>query len=287
MIELAGRWPENATDPDRTLEVARSVGAHWVAVDGYHFDLTYQKTVRRAGFKLLCVDDYNHLPEYEADILLNQNISTSSLDYRLNPGARQMLGTEFALLRREFRQLVPGERVHRRAARNLLVTLGGSDPANATTKILHGLKSIDIAGLHAKVVVGAANPHRRDIAHAAAHCDHRVEVLDSRIDMPDLMLWADAALISGGSTCWELLYLGVPSLVVVLAENQEGIARGLAQHGAGVSLGWASGLADPAMRTVERVLLDQDIRERLDAQGRALVDGQGASRIVAAMRGEQ
>ena len=70
----------------------------WVVLDGYHFGLDCQKAVRAAGYKLLVIDDYCHLPEYSCDILLNQNIGAEKFAYTGDIGAK-LLGPEFALLR--------------------------------------------------------------------------------------------------------------------------------------------------------------------------------------------
>ena len=217
--ELAGSWPEYIADASSTVDVARSVGARWVVVDGYHFDQSYQRSIRDAGFKLLYVDDCNHLSKYAADILLNQNIGAPFLQYRCNSDARLLLGTDYVLLGRQFRRNRPSRHRHPCTARRLLVTMGGSDPHNATGRVLRGLRENCPAELHVRVVVGVANKYRQDLVSVAETCACRVEVLEATDDMPGLMQWADVALSAGGSTCWELLYMGVPSAVLVLASR--------------------------------------------------------------------
>ena len=97
----------------------------WSVLDGYRFDLNCQRAVRAAGFKLLLIDDYNHLPEYECDILLNQNINAPDLNYCVNPDAKLLLGTQYALLRREFQRRKGFQPFQGERNRNILVTLGG------------------------------------------------------------------------------------------------------------------------------------------------------------------
>jgi spore coat polysaccharide biosynthesis predicted glycosyltransferase SpsG len=102
----------------------------WFVLDGYQFTLEDQRAVREAGHKLLVIDDCNHLPEYECDILLNQNINAAELDYTINPEARLLLGTDYILLRREFfqsleefKQVFPKVGKTPEAGMNVLVTL--------------------------------------------------------------------------------------------------------------------------------------------------------------------
>jgi spore coat polysaccharide biosynthesis predicted glycosyltransferase SpsG len=99
--------------------------------------------------------------------------------------------------------------------------------------------------------------------------------------MPGMMRWADVAISAGGSTCWELAFMGLPSLVIVVADNQRGIAAGLAEEGAAVSLGWHADLAPPDIaRSVRSLADDAAARRRMTARGRRLVDGCGGDRLV-------
>ncbi|HEX3049196.1 MAG TPA: GNAT family N-acetyltransferase, partial [Aggregatilineaceae bacterium] len=100
----------------------------------------------------------------------------------------------------------------------------------------------------------------------------------------ELMAWADVAVTASGSTCWELLYMGLPSAVIVLAENQEPIARDLSERGAVINLGWQHDLSDEQIGAALRDLIEDEARrKRMSETGRALVDGRGAERVIWAM----
>ena len=101
------------------------------------------------------------------------------------------------------------------------------------------------------------------------------------------MGWADMAIAAAGTTTWELAYMGVPTLFVVLADNQEAIAAGMAADGICVDLGWYSALRPKVLaREIELLRADSSAREAMGRLGRARVDGRGARRVVNAMRGE-
>src|SRR5262245_3347577 len=53
-------------------------GTPWLVLDGYHFDTAYHQAIRAAGYRLLVIDDMGHLPEYAADVLLNQNLHATA-----------------------------------------------------------------------------------------------------------------------------------------------------------------------------------------------------------------
>ena len=280
LSELSGSYPESEEDISITLDIAGQTGAAWVVVDGYHFDLAYQKALRQAGLKLLYVDDYNHLPEYEADILLNQNIGAEELDYHCNSECRRLLGLRYVMLRREFRY-INSKRESGGALQHVLVTMGGSDPDNATLQVIKAFLRLDVEQLHVRVVVGASNPHLKSLRNAIKNQPARVELLTAVNDMPTLMQWADFAISSAGSTCWELAAVGVPFATVILADNQQGIANGLETRCQLNCLGWPDDgfqqrvecLMQHAMECSSKL---QDYRRRLAAT----VDPSGVEKIL-------
>jgi UDP-2,4-diacetamido-2,4,6-trideoxy-beta-L-altropyranose hydrolase len=262
----------------------------WVVLDGYRFTLDDHRSIRRAGFKLLLIDDYNHLPAYECDILLNQNIDADGLDYNINPDARRLLGTQYAMLRREFRQAVPAPAVFQplddpdpvvpAPGKNILVTLGGADPDNVTFKVIEALQALNVPGLDVRVVVGPANAHIKSLKSAAARSAVEIRLMSHITDMTDVMMWSDFAISAAGSTCWELCCLGVPFLTLVLAENQRGLADGLAARGVAPCLGENPSVAQIAAGA-GALAKDAGHRARCSEAGREMVDGFGALRVLA------
>ena len=257
----------------------------WLVLDGYHFDADYQRRLRRAGMKLLVIDDYAHLPQYDADLLLNQNAGSARLDYKVPEETMLLLGSRYALLRREFRGAHPRETSgHAGQVGRLLVTLGGADPDNVTLRVIEALQQAGLPALQAKIIVGPANPHLALLQESVRHSEQQAELLTGVHDMVPLMQWADVAITAGGSTCWELAYLGVPSLVITLADNQRGVAEMMAAAGAGLDCGWHHELQSHTLTNLVKELYgDQGQRLAMSRAGRSLVDGQGAGRVVECM----
>ncbi len=262
----------------------------WVVLDGYQFTLEDQRAIRKAGCKLLVIDDYNHLPEYECDILLNQNINAAELNYTINPEACLLLGTRYAMLRREFQCLETGSAGHFKnfqtlekklpnPGKNILVTLGGADPDNVTEKVIEALQQLNLPELHAKIIVGPANPHIETLKAAAAHSTFDLRLLTDVKDMPELMNWADLAVTAAGSTCWELCCLGVPFITLVLAENQRGLAAELNARGIATCQGEHPSIGEIA-DAADALAKDADRRRNCSEKGRVLVDGLGAVRVL-------
>jgi UDP-2,4-diacetamido-2,4,6-trideoxy-beta-L-altropyranose hydrolase len=264
------RFQVSSFIPPTGLKSHPSSFTQWLVTDGYHFNLDYQRGIRAAGLKLLLIDDYNHLPEYEADILVNQNIGAEEIEYRCNPDCRKLLGTNYVMLRREFRTLEKRTRNFPTIGKNqqaltqsvpdigtnLLVTLGGADPDNVTLKVIKALQHLDIPNLHVKIIVGPANLHLETLQQAVSLSTINCELINAARDMPGLMDWADFAITAAGSTCWELAVTGVPFMTVVLADNQEQVAQKLAQKMGALCMGRAdAGLTDRITKQVREWLL--------------------------------
>jgi RimJ/RimL family protein N-acetyltransferase len=101
------------------------------------------------------------------------------------------------------------------------------------------------------------------------------------------MAWADIAVSAGGTTCWEMSYMGLPMLVITLEDNQVEVAHSLAETGAARSLGWHNQVSvEEIARAVHELCRSRSVREEMSAKAAALVDGEGSSRLVAFLRGE-
>ena len=251
----------------------------WVVLDGYHFNLDCQRRVKAAGHKVLVVDDYNHLQQYECNILLNQNVDALKLDYSLNSDALRLLGTDYAMLRREFRSAARLGREIPEIGENVLVTLGGADPDNLSLKVIESLKQTGISDLHVKVVIGPANPYRIELEMAAKSEGMTIELLSGIKDMTPLMHWADLAVSAGGSTCWELCCLGVPFITLVIAENQRGLSMELDKRDVAPCLG-ENPTRDAIAKRIEGLLESPGTRERFGCNAQKLVDGFGVDRAL-------
>lgn len=274
--------PEDARD---TAECARMLGARAAVVDGYPFTGGFQQVVRSAAGRLLVIDDNGESSPYAADLILNQNAHADPRWYRDRPGeCVLMLGARYVLLRREFLSAPPRAPSPGRRGRNVLVTLGGGDPDNVTLKAVRALQRSAVPVLRAKVVVGALNPNIPSLEAAIRERPGvSIELVRDARDMPGLMAWADLAIAAAGSTVWELSYMGLPALIVTVAENQRGIAESLHAAGAAQALGWHADVGEEAIiQALERNWADP---ETVPVPLR-LVDGLGGARVAAALAGE-
>lgn len=209
-------------DANQTIEVI-SKNTDILIVDSYALDEIWHKKLRQHTQKIMVIDDLADR-QFNCDILLNQNLGSQLRDYekKVSNNCVFLLGCDYSLLRPEFKKLRKKSLEKRRKTKeikNILVSVGGSDIKNVTYDIL---KQLD-AKFNVVVVLGALSPHNEMIKDYAI--DKNIEVIINADNMAELMLNADLAIGASGSTNWERLCLGLPSLIFTVAENQIKFSR--------------------------------------------------------------
>jgi UDP-2,4-diacetamido-2,4,6-trideoxy-beta-L-altropyranose hydrolase len=210
--------------------------------------------------------------------ILNQNIGATSLSYRVRKDAALLFEPSYALLRPEFALARSGlSRCFSEEDRRVLVTLGGGDTASLCADLLLQLERVSRPLEIRCVITDSVLPET--IVQRAQTSPHDVTILRRVENMTEQMTWADVSLNAGGSTCWELLCLGVPMVVVALSSDQRRIPRALEEAGLArrvTSLDDAGDIAEALLATPKK-------REEMSLRGRVLVDGLGAFRAAASL----
>jgi UDP-2,4-diacetamido-2,4,6-trideoxy-beta-L-altropyranose hydrolase len=268
--------PEEFADGLATVEAGfpSESGTTWVVLDGYHFTPAHQSVARANGRRSLVVDDNNHLPEYEADILFNQNTAAESFRYSGDIG-RKCLGHRFVLIRPEFIAAKPlrEARPRKSSAETILATFGGSDTGAFFQDSIAWLRALDLAGYKLRIVAGESDPAA--LKRSAEAVADEVEILDHVGNMAELLLDTDFCITAGGSTCWELCYLGIPFAVFSIADNQRDNVRFLE----------VNEICFPREpEAINSALADMSLFAEHVRRMTALVDGRGAERLCRAMR---
>ena len=253
----------------------------WLIVDHYDLGEGWEKPMRGLAPGLFAIDDVGRA--HDCDILLDQNYASpfhASYRFRTPANCAFLLGPEFALLREEFSAARPASLARQRTAiRKLLVFLSGADPDNETVKALNGIAQWGRPDLEVDVVVGGSNPHLGAIKTACAALPNaKLHVQTQRI--AELMAAADCAVGACGTNTWERCALGLPALVVILAENQVALADAVAGAGAHRVLGWHHALTATdyvgALDVMDGVSLTK--MSKIAAE---ICDGLGVARVAA------
>lgn len=234
-------------DAEETTMVIKemSVKVDLIIVDHYGLDNRWENWIRQYTRYIMVIDDMADRP-HDCELLLDQN-------YYLNMNERykglvpdhcvQMLGPNYVLLRDEFLQVANEPRKRTGKVNNILVFFGGTDSTGETIKTLCAIKELNLLEVEVKVkvnvIVGGANPKRYEIERICKEMPN-ADFYCQISNMAELMWEADLAIGAGGSTTWERCVLGLPSLTVVLAENQLELTKTMANQGATIYLGESS-----------------------------------------------
>ncbi|MEQ5868862.1 UDP-2,4-diacetamido-2,4,6-trideoxy-beta-L-altropyranose hydrolase [Sagittula sp. NFXS13] len=277
-------------DADQTRAVMEATSPAWLIVDHYAFDVRWQKATLTQGTRLMVWDDLADRT-HACDLLLDQNLGRTADAYAglVPTGCRILAGPQFAVLRPEFAAVRPQALEARkgRDLRRITVSMGGVDLPNATGQVLSVLAQTRAAhDLEIEVILGSRAPAIDAVRTQAEAMPQTVEVAVDVTDMAARMARADLAIGAVGGTTWERCTLGLPSLLLTIAENQHPAAQKIHDAGAAWLLGdisdpdWGAELArrlgasDRAARM--RVMADTCAR---------LYDGSGVARVLAALSG--
>lgn len=276
---LGAPWEEDAKE---TVAVLQGGQADWLVVDHYGVDHRWEKAVRPHMGKILSIDDLADRP-HDCDLLLDQNLyegMEGRYDGLIPEGCPVLLGPKFALLRPEFADARKALSRRDGSVKRVLVFFGGSDSTGETEKALEALSGIGATGLEIDVVVGASNPRKGEIeAFCARHEAFRFHCQTG--NMAELLARADLAIGGGGTTTWERCSLGLPSIVVAVAENQEELARCGAENGLFLYLGREQSVTAERIREVFRVVSSTpELLKSFSRHGLSFVDGRGAQRVA-------
>lgn len=277
------------TDAIETVAALGPEQPDWLVVDHYGIADTWEQQVRPSVGRLLVIDDLANR-RHDCDVLLDPNywVDPDRRHAGMVPERCQVLtGAQYALLGPEYanaRRIAP---VRDGTVRRVLVYFGGSDPYDITGMALGVLSQSEFCHLDVDIVLGSNNAHR-DAIHTQATGRLRTAVHEPRAHLADLMARADLALGAGGVATWERMCLGLPSLVVCIADNQRPTCETLSAEGFIQYVGdWRSVGPGDLARALRQMLAEPDRMMSLSARGTHLIDGLGASRTADIMEGRR
>ncbi len=201
----------------RLCLIAEEHQANTLILDGYQFTSAYRESIKSIGFQLVLLDDENNSGALFADIVINPTNSALTLNYPMTaPHALHLLGNDFILLRPEFQQQktqLP-ENPNR-----LFISFGASDVAGLTQAIVDSLLRQSFCFDKVDVVTGSAFKGEETLSAKVAE-SKVITYHHNVLNMAELMIQARLAICAAGGTLFELRSLGVPAILVVVADNQ-------------------------------------------------------------------
>jgi len=275
---------EEATSLDAEDLVDAVTGVAFDAVVFDHYGLARAEHEALAdGRATLVIDDLADRP-LGADLILDSGPDRRPVDYTLvaRMGAKLLLGPDYAPVRPEFAE-ARTEALDRRGepVRRILVALGLTDVGGLTAKVVDRLRP-RLGEAVLDVVLGSQAPSLKGLSRIAIH-DPRLNLHVDTSDMAALMRDADFAISAAGSTIWEACTVGLPSILLILAENQRQAANAMAAREAAIVIDAGADGSEAAIdRAMVRLATDQALRVRLAANAAHVCDGLGAGRVAEA-----
>jgi len=292
------RWLGSTIDNDvrQTLKVLpEGKRIDWLVVDHYALDESWEKRMRPYVGRIMVIDDLADR-QHDCDLLLDQNLypdQNTRYDNLVPDNCEKLLGVKYALFREEFLDLAGKLPEKNGRIKKLLVFFGGVDGTNETGKTVKALKQLNKPDLEVDIIIGAACPHQEDIRQATV--DLPGVTLHGRVaNMAEMLAGADLAIGAGGMTTWERCFMGLPSMVIILAENQEAMTETADERGVLWNLGWhhqvtsedIAGTLDWLMRNPEMVrevgLRARQLFENDDGKSTDVVDYLTVGKLVEA-----
>ena len=269
-------------DAELSLSIVKTLQPDWLIVDHYSLDEIWEKGLQPYCKKIMVIDDLADR-KHHCDVLLDQNFGRDPQDYaaHVNEDCELLCGSNYALLRPEFaewRSYSLERRQYNKLA-SILINLGGVDKDNITTKILKVLQTKSLPDhCSITIVMGSTSPWIEAVKQQAAIMQRRTIVKVGVNNMAEIMANSNLAIGAAGSTSWERCCLGLPTIMLVLADNQQVIASALEAVGAALTF-------DITMLEAEPLALGQCIASvvpKMREMGRvasAVTDGLGALRL--------
>ncbi|WP_309644514.1 UDP-2,4-diacetamido-2,4,6-trideoxy-beta-L-altropyranose hydrolase [Phenylobacterium sp.] len=272
---------EDATsiDAEHLADAATGVAFDAVVFDHYGLERAEHEAVSH-GRPTLVIDDLADRP-LAADLVLDAGPARVAADYAFFAGdARLLLGPDYAPVRPEFADLREAALARRGGpVQRVLVALGLTDLGKITSRVVDHLRQRN-GQVALDIVLGAGAGSLPGLRKVAAH-DPRITLHVDTQDMAALTANADVAIGAAGSTTWERCVLGLPSALLILADNQRPAARALAARDAALVVDAQDADFEAVLdRAIVRLMSDAATRARLSAASAEVCDGLGADRTA-------
>lgn len=269
------------TDAAEAIAALEGWQPDWLVVDHYALGADWEGALRPHVGAILAIDDLANR-HHDCDLLLDQNLHPDGegrYDAVVPEGTGRLLGPEYALLSADYAVLHPCTPPRDSGIHHILVFFGFADSANLTERTVAAFLALDRRDITLDVVIDPANPQAPTLRRMAGAAPHIV-LHDPLPTLAPLMLKADLAIGAGGATSWERCCLGLPTLVVTLAENQKPATAALDREGCVVWLGHHDAVDLDGLTTALRQAIDTTDVADMSRRCLALVDGGGTDRVT-------
>ncbi|MGO5110822.1 UDP-2,4-diacetamido-2,4,6-trideoxy-beta-L-altropyranose hydrolase, partial [Clostridium sporogenes] len=262
-------------DESNILDKLKDISADCLITDSYDVEEEYFNKTKKL-FKLTGYIDDMNLYNFNVDFIINQNIGAEEFKYKVDKDTKLFLGTKYTMLREEFRN-TPIRSINKDVS-DIMLTLGGSDVNGITNTILDYIKDLQF-NFH--VVVGPSF-EEHNIENLK-----KIEGLKSNIklyfnpNMIEIMNKCDITISACGSTLYELSSLGVPTIGVIIADNQANIAKKMEKENLILNLGFYNSLKkEDFINSINFLMSNYLFRVNMSKDQQKIINKNGVSKLA-------
>ena len=276
---------DTSKDYDRDFENSEKLIKNFgkfdfLVVDNYKLDIFWESKMRKYSQKIIAIDDLANR-KHDCDILIDQNFTeNNSLRYEglVNKNTIKLLSPKYSIIKKEFRNINLKKSISQKVE-NIFICFGATDPNNHSLKVLEALNLLNHKLNSINVFTTEENLNFEDLKEKCSATQNCFFYFNKLL-LPEILSNCDLAIGGGGSMCWERAYLGIPSIVFGIAENQIEIIKALIKNEIVVGEHWHP---KPDIKTIEYwlkfVINNPKILKKLSNKSKKMVDGFGLDRI--------
>lgn len=262
---------------DDIKKFQKDLKADLIITDSYDVDEEYFASLKSVFKFTGYIDDVN-ICKMDVDFIINQNINAKKLKYNLesNESTKLFLGPEYCLLRDEFRK--SNDCIIKDKVEDILVTVGGMDKDCNTIKIIKEIKDFN-CNIH--IIIGSAfhDSIIKDLENIAK--ENRRINLYRNANMALLMSKSDIAISATGSTIYELAAMKVPTVGIIVADNQIDICKEMNRRGMIIGIGKLEADNNEKLKfNIEKLINNKSERLKIIEKQSDLVDVNGAKKLA-------
>lgn len=265
-------------------------GGVWVVVDHYGLDSHWSSEFYKKGYKILVIDDLANR-NHACDLLLDQTLGRKKQQYEelVPKECRILVGASYALLRDEFSQIRPKSlkrRIGKTRVNSLTISMGGTDPSNATYDVLKSIRVFcELNSVEVNVIMQTSSRHKEKISGFLNEFSCNTKLHLSPLSMAAILCDSDLVIGASGGSAWERCLLGLPSILLILADNQLEIGKSLMESGAAICIHIREieDFQELLMAELNEIAFSREKLGLMSKKAAQVVDGRGAERVFESM----
>ncbi len=260
-----------------------------MVIDHYGLDQSYHSQCRQWSKKIMVVDDLANR-QYDGDILLDQTYGRIQSDYttRVPPNCLILTGERYILLRSQFLDKRKKAEIKRKVTKkveNILINFGSTNPKRIIQKTLKALNHFTAWGLQINIVCGSLAQDLEELKNLSRemtqNTNHAVSLHTDVKHMAQFMLEADLAIGAGGTTSWERACMGLPTLLIEIADNQSLVSKNLSKNKVVHYIGRIDQItSEDIINSFQNLCESSDLLSKMSQLSFTICDGLGVSRVV-------